>query len=240
MRSSRITSRIAADGGAEDGLRADARRNRERILAAARAVFAERGIDAPMAAVARRAGVGVATLYRRFPTRDHLVRAAFARQMEFCGRVFAEAADDPDAWRGFQRLIETLCALQSEERGFPAAFLLAFPDTAEEHARAGEQGQRAFAALVRRAQAAGALRPDFHPSDLLVVLLANCGLVAALPGDGAASRRLVAYLLEAFRAEPARGALPPPSAVRLPLPPPEPSRWRTASSRPAPDEAPTG
>ncbi|WP_229858234.1 TetR/AcrR family transcriptional regulator [Streptomyces poonensis] len=215
MGSSRIASRTAADGEVTDGLRVDARRNRERILTAAREVFAERGIDAPMATVARRAGVGVATLYRRFPTRDDLVRAAFARQMDLCGRVLAEAVDDPDPWHGFRRLIETVCALQQEERGFPAAFLLAFPDTTQEHTRACEHGERAFATLVRRAQAAGALRPDFHPSDLLVMLLANCGLVAALPGDGAASGRLVAYLLEAFRAEPARGALPPPSAVRL-------------------------
>ncbi|MEB3958763.1 TetR/AcrR family transcriptional regulator [Streptomyces kunmingensis] len=224
MRSSRIASRTAGDGAAEDGLRADARRNRDRILVAARDVFAERGIDAPMATVARRAGVGVATLYRRFPTRDDLVRAAFARQMDLCGRALTEAVDDPDPWRGFQRLIERICALQSEERGFPAEFFLAFPESTEEHARAREQGEKAFAALVRRAQAAGVLRPDFHPSDLLVVVVANCGLVAALPGDGAASRRLVAYLLEAFRAEPARGALPPPSTVRLPLTPQQPFR----------------
>lgn len=197
------------------GLRADARRNQERILGAAREVFAERGIDAPMATVARRAGVGVATLYRRFPTREDLVRSAFARQMELCGGALEEAVADPDPWRGFQRLIETVFALQSEERGFPAAFFLAFPEGAEEHARAREQGEQAFTTLVRRAQAAGALRPDFHPSDLLVVLLAHCGLVEALPDDGAASRRLVAYLLEAFRAEPARGALPPPSAIRV-------------------------
>ncbi|GAA2270816.1 TetR family transcriptional regulator [Streptomyces ruber] len=196
------------------GLRADALRNRERILGAAREVFAERGIDAPMATVARRAGVGVATLYRRFPTREDLVRSAFARQMEICGGVLEEAVADPDPWHGFQRLIETVCTLQREERGFPAAFFLAFPDAAE-HAEVRLQGERRFTALVRRAQAAGALRPDFHPSDLLVVLLAHCGLVEALPEDGAASRRLVAYLLEAFRARPARGALPPPSAVRL-------------------------
>ena len=77
------SSRIAA----QDGLRADARRNRERVLAAARAVFAEHGIDAPMATVARRAGVGVATLYRHFPTRDALVRGrSRSRWTPACGR----------------------------------------------------------------------------------------------------------------------------------------------------------
>nr|BFD87310.1 TetR/AcrR family transcriptional regulator [Streptomyces sp. Xyl84] len=205
------SSRIAGT----DGLRADARRNRGRILAAARAVFAEQGIDAPMATVARRAGVGVATLYRRFPTRDALVRAAFAQQMEICARTLTEALADADPWRGFQRLVEKVCELQREERGFPAAFVAAFPDRTAQDARVREQAERDFLVLVRRAQAAGALRADFHPSDLTVALLSHCGLVTALPHDRSASRRLVAYLLQSFRAEAAHGVLPPPSALSL-------------------------
>jgi AcrR family transcriptional regulator len=205
--SSRITAR--------HGVRADARRNRERVLAAARAVFAEHGIDAPMATVARRAGVGVATLYRHFPTRDALVRGAFAQQMETCARALTEALADPDPWHGFQHLVETVCALQREERGFPAAFAAAFPDSASEHAQYRQRAERDFMTLVRRAQASGALRADFHPSDLAVALLAHCGLVTALPDDGAASRRLVAYLLRSFRTDPAGEPLPPPSALTL-------------------------
>ncbi|WP_329056472.1 TetR/AcrR family transcriptional regulator [Streptomyces sp. NBC_00117] len=205
------SSRIAA----QDGLRADARRNRERVLAAARAVFAEHGIDAPMATVARRAGVGVATLYRHFPTRDALVRGAFAQQVDTCVRALTEALAAPDPWQGFQQLIETVCALQREERGFPAAFVAAFPDSTSEHAQARQRAERDFTTLVRRAQASGALRADFHPSDLAMVLLAHCGLVTALPGDGAASRRLVAYLLQSFRADTANELLPPPTALTL-------------------------
>ncbi|EFL28897.1 transcriptional regulator [Streptomyces himastatinicus ATCC 53653] len=205
------SSRIAA----QDGLRADARRNRERVLAAARAVFAEHGIDAPMATVARRAGVGVATLYRHFPTRDALVRDAFAQQMDTCVRALTEALAAPDPWQGFQQLIETVCALQREERGFPAAFVAAFPESTSEHAQSRQRAERDFTTLVRRAQASGALRADFHPSDLAVVLLAHCGLVATLPGDGAASRRLVAYLLQSFRADTANEPLPPPTALAL-------------------------
>ncbi|WP_069386924.1 TetR/AcrR family transcriptional regulator [Cellulosimicrobium cellulans] len=204
--------------GAGDGVRADARRNRERLLAAARAVFAEHGIDAPMATVARRAGVGVATLYRHFPTRDDLVRSAFAEQMDTCVRALTDALADPDPWRGLQQLVETVCMLQREERGFPAAFLTAFPGSASDHAQARRRAERDVATLVRRAQEAGALRADFHPSDLAVVLLAHCGLVNALPDDGAASRRLVAYLLQSFRADTADTAgrpLPPPSALTL-------------------------
>ncbi|WP_017569835.1 TetR/AcrR family transcriptional regulator [Nocardiopsis halotolerans] len=198
-----------------DGVRADARRNRERLIVAARAVFAERGIDAPMATVARRAGVGVATLYRHFPTRDALVRGAFTRQMETCAQALTEALADPDPWQGFQRLIETVCELQREERGFPAAFVAAFPDGAAEHAQSRERAERDLMTLVRRAQESGALRADFHPSDLAVILLAHCGLVTALPDDGAASRRLVAYLLQSFRADTASGPLPPPTSLSL-------------------------
>ncbi|MEU5649006.1 helix-turn-helix domain-containing protein [Streptomyces pseudogriseolus] len=211
-------------------VRADARRNRERLLAAARAVFAEHGIDAPMATVARRAGVGVATLYRHFPTREVLVRGAFARQMETCGRALGDALAADDPWTGLTHLVETVCALQREERGFPAAFLDAFPETTAAHARSREQAERDVTALVRRAQASGALRPDFHPSDLVVALVAHCGLVAALPDDARASRRLVAYLLQSFRAAPSAGPLPPPSGLTLrglPLPPPEGGASRT-------------
>ncbi|MEU6389269.1 TetR/AcrR family transcriptional regulator [Streptomyces sp. NPDC046939] len=216
--SSRITGR--------DEVRADARRNRERLLVAARAVFAERGIDAPMATVARRAEVGVATLYRHFPTRDALVRGAYAQQMETCAQALTDALAAPDPWQGFQRMVETVCALQREERGFPAAFVAAFPETASEHAQSRQQAERDFTTLVRRAQAAGALRADFHPSDLAVFLLAHCGLVTALPDDGAASRRLVAYLLQSFRADTATAPLPPPATLTLrSLPIASPPRW---------------
>lgn len=214
--SSRFSEGAAARPRPGNGLRADARRNREHLLNAAREVFAEHGIDAPMATVARRAGVGVATLYRHFPTRDDLARAAFTEQMSTCAETLAQAATDPDPWHAFTHLIETVCRLQRDERGFPAAFIAAFPDTpAAAHGREPADFQQDITALVRRAQAAGALRPDFHPSDLGVIWLANDGLVAALPDDPAASRRLVAYLLESFRATPARGALPPPSPPQL-------------------------
>ncbi len=206
-----------ADGDARTGagVRADARRNRDRVLVAARAVFAERGIDAPMATVARRAGVGVATLYRHFPTRDALVRGAYEQQMRTCGHALTEALADPDPWRGFQRLIETVCELQRQERGFPAAFAAAFPDSTVGHTSAREHAERDLATLVRRAQASGHLRADFRPSDVTVVLLAHGGLVTASPDDGAASRRLVAYLLQSFRADRANEPLPPPTSVTL-------------------------
>ncbi|MFB4195767.1 TetR/AcrR family transcriptional regulator [Streptomyces carpaticus] len=182
-----------------EALRADARHNRERILAAAGAVFAERGIDVPMTTVARRAGVGVATLYRRFPTRDALVAEVFSGQLATCVQVLDDALTDPDPWDGFRTLVERLFALQVAERGFTAAVVSRFPhhpELARQRARAG----RDLAELVRRAQAAGRLRADFRPADLLLALRANCGIVESSSGEpAAASRRLAGYLLDSFR-----------------------------------------
>src|ERR1700712_1315559 len=83
------------------GLRVDAERNREKVVEAARAVFAEQGLDASTNEIARRAGVGVATLCRRFPTRDELVAAAFAEKMTAYREAIDQALGDPDSWHGF-------------------------------------------------------------------------------------------------------------------------------------------
>nr|WP_237540318.1 TetR/AcrR family transcriptional regulator [Streptomyces sp. SID8358] len=202
----------APEGAAQGpvALRADARENRERILTAAREAYALHGIDVPMATIARRAGVGVATLYRRFPTRTALVTEAFAEQLAHCVAALDDGLADPDPWRGFCSVVEQVCLMQASERGFTQAFLTQFPDHAgyaEERARA-EEG---LARLVRRAQEAGRLRRDFTVDDLTLVILANCGAAGVGPD---ASRRLVAYLLQSFRA-PATAPLPPP--VRLEL-----------------------
>src|SRR3954451_1452300 len=98
-------------------LRADAARNREAIVEAARAVFAEHRLDAPLDEIAKRAGTGNATLYRRFPTRGDLVAAVFADRMaEHLDAVGAGLADE-DPWRGFACYIEAVVAMQARDRG---------------------------------------------------------------------------------------------------------------------------
>lgn len=195
-------------------MRADAQLNRERILDVARQVFAARGLDVPMAAIARRAGVGVATLYRRFPTREALIIAVFGDQLTQCVSVVDDALADPDPWRAFRTAIERMCAMQVADRGFSAAFLTAFPD-AVDFERARTRAEERFAEVVRRAKAAGALRADFDRADLALIMHANAGLAGAATADAmAASRRLIAYLLQAFRADGAE-ALPPPVSLAL-------------------------
>ncbi|MFJ2195973.1 TetR/AcrR family transcriptional regulator [Streptomyces violaceusniger] len=198
------------------GLRSDAESNRRRVLEAARALFVSRGLDVPMATIARHARVGVATLYRRFPTREALVTAVFSDEFAACATVVDDALADEDAWRAFRRTIETVCASQAHDRGFNDALLSSHPDTAgfERERLRVEDG---FAEVVRRAKAEGRLRQDFDVSDLTLVFMANRGVVGDVATAPAASRRLVAHLLRSFeagRAEPAR-PLPPPAALGM-------------------------
>jgi len=196
------------------GLRADARRNRERILEAAREVFAAQGIDAPMSAVARRAGVGVATLYRRFPTRDGLAAAAFAEQLDLCAAAFDEALADPDPGHGLYALLEKVCTTQVTDRGFASVFRDQFP-SALDHGHERDCAEERLTLLVQRAREAGQLRDDFDPADITLLLLANSGL-AGQPREAAlaASRRLLAYLFQAFQVQ-RPGSLPPPAMMEL-------------------------
>jgi AcrR family transcriptional regulator len=195
-------------------LRTDAAANRARLLEVARDAFATEGLDVSMSEIARRAGLGAATLYRRFPTREDLVTAAFAEQMGECASLLDDALADPDPWRAFCGVIAEVCAMQARDRGFAAAFVTGFPH-AKEFTAVRRRAEQGLAELVRRAQAAGALRPDFDPADLPLVLLANGGVRGSTPElTAAASRRLVAYLLQSFRTE-AAAPLPPPVAIPL-------------------------
>jgi AcrR family transcriptional regulator len=182
-------------------LRADAARNRERIVAAARQVFAERGLDAPIEDVARRAGVGVATLYRRFPTRADLIAAAFEAKMAADADAVAAALADPDPWHGFRGYLERVCAMQAADRGFANVLTLTFP-TAKTFEAARARAYHGFVELAGRARAAGQLRADFVPEDLVMLLMANAGVITAT-GESAPNtwKRFVAYMIQAFAAD---------------------------------------
>src|SRR6478752_4871300 len=142
-------------------LRADARRNRERVLTAARAVFAEHGREPQMDDVARAAGVGVGTVYRHFPTKDALMERLVAQHFEAIIAIEREALTIADPWEAFATMIRSGAELMAADTHMRQA-MLRFPDSAWEHARpeneiVDELGDR----LIRRAQAAGALRADF-------------------------------------------------------------------------------
>jgi AcrR family transcriptional regulator len=188
-------------------LRADAERNRQRILDAAKAVFADRGLEAPLEDIADRAGVGIATLYRRFPTRDDLVMAAFGDKFA----EFAEAAEQalraPTAWTGFCELIERVCAMQAADRGFTDVLILA-PSCVHVQANRS-RGFLAFSKLVRRAQEEGTLREDFVNEDFVLLLIANASVVQATKEAAPhAWRRFVTLMLQSYRAQEHNGPLP--------------------------------
>jgi AcrR family transcriptional regulator len=199
----------------EQTLRADAERNRERLLCAAREVFAEQGLQAPMTEVARRAGVGVATLFRRFPTRDDLITATFAAKMAAYADAIDEALADPDPWNGFRRYVERVCAMQAADRGFTDVLTMTFP-AAESFEADRNRAGKAFGELIDRAKATGQLRRDFAHQDLPLILMANAGVVAATAGAAPdAWRRLVGYLLQAFAAEAAEPLPEPPTPRQM-------------------------
>ncbi|MEU9239386.1 helix-turn-helix domain-containing protein [Streptomyces sp. NPDC048385] len=199
-------------------VRSDARDNRARILDAARAVFGEEGLSAPMRDVARQAGVGPATLYRHFPTKQALIVETFAEQRRACQAAVHDALADPDPWHGFRSLIERICELHANSRGFADAFMTAFPE-AMDFTADRERASRAVAELARRAQETGELRRGFVVDDLTLMLMAHRGLQATPRAARlTASRRFAAYVIEAFRAAPETGAPTPlPPAPRLQL-----------------------
>jgi AcrR family transcriptional regulator len=195
------------DGPAAQPLRSDAERNRERITVAARKVFARDGLGASMASVAREAGVGIATMFRRFPTKEELVDAVFIDRMDAYADAVAVALEDPDPWHGFVGYIEAACAMQAADSGFADVLTTTFP-TAKALERRRNEAYEGMVELINRAKATGRLREDFDSSDLVLLHMANAGVVNAT-GDAApdAWRRVVALLVQSFEA-PARAPLP--------------------------------
>lgn len=209
-------SHNAPVSGSDTTLRADARENRDRILRAAREAYALHGIDVPISAIARRAGVGVATLYRRFPTRASLITEAFAEQLAECAGALDEALADPDPWRAFIQLgVHAGVRHAGSRPGFHPRVPGPLPGRAELRRGTRPGGGRPGPAGTA-GQEAGALRSDFDVSDVVLALLANSGVAnGAQAESAAASRRLVGYLLESFRARPDISKLPPPARLEL-------------------------
>jgi AcrR family transcriptional regulator len=194
-------------------LRSDARDNRDRVLEAARRLFSEQGLGVPMREIARRAEVGPATLYRRFPTKQALIDAAFTDELRACGGIVRDGCADPDPWRGLSTIVRDITELNATNQGFVDAFVSSYPGAVDFTAhRAGML--RALTALWRRAQQAGALRPDTVVDDLILMIMAGRGLPPDPPAlRVAAARRFAALILDSLRASPTTGALPPPARV---------------------------
>ena len=148
-------------------LRADAARNRARILDAARTAFAEAGLDVGVEEIARRAGVGKGTLYRRFPTKEALVRAIFEDLLDDLEEVVEDVASEPDPVVAFSRFIDVSARRQATNQGFldvVAQRLGAAMLTADQRRRY----LGAIARPLRRAQEAGGVRADLEPEVVMI------------------------------------------------------------------------
>jgi AcrR family transcriptional regulator len=190
-------------------LRRDAQRNRERLVEAARAVFAVRGLDVALEEVARRAGVSIGTLYNRFPTRADLVAAAFADRTAIVVDIAEHALSMDDAWAGFVHFVEQVCRLQAADRGYNDLAARSLPQAAPtpDHAR----GYELMTEVVDRARRSGTLRPDFVLSDMAFVTWAITRTIEATADeDPEVWRRHLGFVLDGLRA---------PAAHPLPTPP---------------------
>jgi AcrR family transcriptional regulator len=186
---------------ADRPMRADARRNRERVLEAALQCFAADGLQAQMDDVAARAEVGVGTVYRHFPTKDALIQALaddyFARQ----NAVARTALEVEDPWEGFASYVQSGTDILGESLAL-AQVLRDRPEMMREAALRAADELGFFdtvGELIERAQAAGALRPDFRLEDVPLIMC-SLGSLQTVTGEYKSWRRLRAMLLDGLRA----------------------------------------
>jgi AcrR family transcriptional regulator len=170
--------------------RADAVRNRERLLEAAKAIFSAGGPAASLEAVARRAGVGIGTLYRHFPTREALFEAVYRREVEQLVGLAEQLKGEAAPVDALRRWLRSNVALVATKKGMMAALALAVHGSSELYAYAFDRLTKAVGALLDRAVAAGEIRADIGPEDLLRALVGMC-YIHDQPGWQASVVRLV-------------------------------------------------
>src|ERR1700759_5188839 len=202
------TEETSHEGTSERPLRRDAERNRQRILAAAAEVFTERGLDATLDEVARAAGVGVGTVYRRFPDKESLVTELFRARMDALVTVAEEACTAADPWLGLASYLEFAAAAMAGDQGLRELMMFGAYDR-DQVCYARDRMRPVIGRLVERAQAAGELRADFAATDVKMIrfLLAS----PAGPDDGRASSAHARPRAAARPAALTRPALRPPA-----------------------------
>jgi AcrR family transcriptional regulator len=195
----------------ERPLRRDAERNRQRILDAARVVFADRGLSGSHDDIAREAGVGVGTVYRRFPDKEQLIDALFEARIQEIADVARAATDHPDPWEALVGFLMRTQELQSQDRGLKE-LVLGGTRGAQRAAAARSLIAPLAAQILERAKNAGVVRSDIELTDLPMIQLA-IGTIAESSRDIApdAWRRMMTLVIDGLRAERAHAELKPPA-----------------------------
>ncbi len=185
---------------ADAPMRADARRNRERLLAAATAAFAEHGADAPLEDIARQAGVGIGTLYRHFPTRLALQEGVFRSQVETVCARGRELAEDPSPGDAFAAWLRVLTGFLATKRGLSHALISTLGKDSELISSCGQVMRTTAEQLLERAQQAGTVRKDLTAMDVMRLMHGIGVAVEQAPGD---ADRMLSLMLDGMRARPA-------------------------------------
>ena len=178
--------------------RTDALRNRERLLAAAKAVFSVGGPEASLEAVARRAGVGIGTLYRHFPTRETLFEAVYRHEVDQLTELAEQLKTNDAPVEALRRWLRSNVEFVATKKGMAAALALAAHGSSELSAYSLERLTKALGMLLERAVAAGEIRGDIKPEDLLRTLIGMC-IIHDRPGWQASVLRLVDVFVDGLQ-----------------------------------------
>ncbi|CAM2783908.1 TetR/AcrR family transcriptional regulator [Skermania piniformis] len=183
-------------------LRADAARNQQRVLDAARELFARRGMDITLDQVAEQAGVGVGTVYRRFGDKLTLLQGVLYQNLDLLSEQAEAAAEHPDPWQGLVEFCEYACANLAENRALGHVLLSLDADSGDRFGAVRERVQPAVNRAVERAKAAGELRPDAEVGDFFALLHMISGLAEfARPVNPEVWRRYLTLVLDGLRAD---------------------------------------
>ncbi|MEU4080268.1 TetR family transcriptional regulator [Streptomyces venezuelae] len=180
-------------------MRADARRNHERLLTEARATFAAQGADAPLEEIARRAGVGIGTLYRHFPTRAELLNAVFQEALTELLDRSGELVEAAEPCRALVEWLRALVAHAGEYRGLAHALMSASYDRSSALAQCSEPLRAAGERLLGRAREAGQVRADVSIGDLMQLTNAIALAAEQCPEDEELADRLLALTLRGIK-----------------------------------------
>ncbi|MET4069840.1 AcrR family transcriptional regulator [Bradyrhizobium sp. S3.2.6] len=181
--------------------RADAVRNRERVLEAAKVVFNAGGPEASLEAVAKRAGVGIGTLYRHFPTREDLFEAVYRREVEQLSEFAEQLKNAKDPVDALRRWLRSGVEFVATKKGMVAALALAVQSGSELHAFSFDRLTKATGSLLDRAVAAGEMRADISPEDLLRAFFGMC-YIHDQPGWQSTALRLLDVFVDGLRVQP--------------------------------------
>jgi len=183
--------------------RADAIRNRERVLEAAKAVFSQGGPEASLEAVARQAGVGIGTLYRHFPTREDLYEAVYRHEVEQLVELAKHLAAETAPVEALRRWLQAGVEFMATKKGMAAALAMAAYGSSDLMAYSLDRLTGALRELLQRAVAAQDIRGDFDPEDLLRTLVGMC-YAHDRPGWQAKVLRLIDVFIDGLRQRPDR------------------------------------